>query len=346
MNSKFRAILPYFAWLLIGIVFGSQLHLFASRTGGRMGWVDSMIWEVPRWMWWPFLAPVVRKLQLKYPLRGANRTKAIVNHSVFSLLLSLLHLLLFVSSFHLIHLAKGDHGKFFDTLQFAFPLDFHVGVAVYWLIILLKEHSDSQQRVTKLQAEVTHAQLQALRMQLHPHFLFNTLNSISSYLRSDVEIADEMIGRLGHFLRLTLQNPGTEEIVLEKELQFLKEYLAIEQARFQDRLHAEYEIEPATLQALVPNLILQPVVENAVRHGIAGSGTIRIAAKRLNGHLQIVIHDNGAGLPENVKKGIGLTATGDRLHRMYGADARVDLVNDPNGGTTVTLLIPFHTQNS
>jgi len=309
-----------------------------------MGWTDSMIWEVPRWMWWALLAPIVRKLQQKYPLRVVNRGKAIAIHAVFSVLFSFVHLFLFVSSFHLIHLAKGDHGNFSDTLQFAFPLDFHVGVAVYWLIILLKEHADSQQRVTKLQAEVTQAQLQALRMQLHPHFLFNTLNSISSYLRTDVEIADEMIGRLGHFLRLTLQNPGTEEIALEQELQFLKEYLAIEQARFQDRLRTEYEIEPATLNALVPNLILQPVVENAVRHGVAGSGTIRIAAKRLNGNLQIVIHDNGAGLPENVKKGIGLTATGDRLHRMYGSDARLDLANDPNGGTTVTLLIPFHTE--
>ena len=341
-----RKLLPFFVWLIVGLVFATQLYLFSSRAGGTMGWKDVLVWELPRWCVWAFLAPIITRLARKFPVRKENAAKRIPLHILLGAVLSFAHLIIFVMIFHQLKLAFGDEGPIFSAFQFAFPLDFHVGIAVYWLMVLLRQNSDAEQRVARLQAELTQAQLQALKMQLHPHFLFNTLNSISSYLRTDVEIADEMIGELGDFLRLTLQNPGSEELVLTKELEFLKRYLAIEQLRFQDSLKAEFEIQPETLDALVPSFILQPMVENAVRHGISkrsgeGIGLIKIAATRNNGELRIVISDNGPGLPAEIREGIGITSTRDRLDRMYGKNARMDLISGPTGGTTVDVRIPF-----
>src|SRR5262249_28489116 len=146
------------------------------------------------------------------------------------------------------------------------------------------------------QLQVTEAQLQALKMQLHPHFLFNTLNSISALLDEDVDAADQMLARLGDFLRLTLENSGAQRVTLQEELEFLRCYLEIERVRFEDRLTINMHIDPEALDARVPNLILQPIVENAIRHGIVSRiapGQIDISAKRLRDTLQLQVRDNG-----------------------------------------------------
>lgn len=339
-----RKLLPIAAWIIVGLVFTSQLHFFAARSGGKMTWLDSLVWEIPRWLLWAFFAPFVKRLARKYPVHKENAVKRITLHTFFGVGFSLVHLVLFVLIFHAIRIWMGDHGKLSDMLPFAFALDFHVGVAVYWLLVLLRQSRDSEQRIARLHAELSQAQLQALKMQLHPHFLFNTLNSISSYLRKDVEIADEMIGRLGDFLRITLQNSGAQEIQLQQEINFLKQYLEIEQLRFQDRLHADFDIDPGTLNALVPNLILQPIVENAVRHGVsakAGPGMIQVIAKRNNSKLQIMISDNGPGLPEQINHGIGISSTRNRLEQMYGTQGIFHISNQ-DGRTIAILEMPFH----
>jgi len=345
MRKQVRRLLPFFIWVMVGVVFASQLHLFASRTGGRMGWRDSLFWEVPRWCLWALLAPIVSSIARRYPWRKQDAVRLLAIHSLCAVILSSIHLVSFVLIFHLLRLSVAQPGSLIDTLQFAFALDFHVGVAVYFLIVLLRQYGDSEKRLTRLQTELTRAQLQALKMQLHPHFLFNTLNSISSYLRTDVEVADEMIGRLGDFLRMTLQDRAAQEIVLEKELEFLKQYLAIEHLRFQDRLQTEYDIAPETLPALVPNLILQPLVENAIRHGVQskpGIATIRISSRQTNGELQIRIEDDGAGLPERIQEGIGILTTRQRLDQAFGKAGRLELGNQSGGGAIVTLSRTFH----
>jgi sensor histidine kinase YesM len=339
-----RKLLPIAAWIIVGLVFTSQLHFFAARAGGKMTWRDSLIWEIPRWLLWAFFAPLVTRLARKFPVHKENAIGRITLHTFFGAVFSLVHLVLFVLIFHLIRTSMGDHGKLYDTFQFAFALDFHVGIAVYWLLVLLRQSRDSEQRIARLHAELSQAQLQALKMQLHPHFLFNTLNSISSYLRKDVEIADEMIGRLGDFLRITLQNSGAQEIQLQQEINFLKQYLEIEQLRFQDRLEAKFDIAPDTFTALVPNLILQPIVENAVRHGVsakAGPGMIQVMAKRNNSKLQITISDNGPGLPERINHGIGISSTRNRLEQMYGAQGVFQITNQDEC-TVAILELPFH----
>jgi two-component system, LytTR family, sensor kinase len=188
-------------------------------------------------------------------------------------------------------------------------------------------------------------------MQLHPHFLFNTLHSISALVHKDPEAADRMIARLGDFLRLTLENSGAQEVSLQKELEFLKCYLEIERVRFRDRLTTRLDIDPQSLDTPVPNLILQPIVENALRHGVAprsSPGRIEISAKRDNGSLRIQVRDNGPGLPAisatngRFREGLGLANTRARLAQLYGGSHRLELANAPEGGLVVTLEIPAH----
>jgi sensor histidine kinase YesM len=201
----------------------------------------------------------------------------------------------------------------------------------------------------QLEGQLSQAQLQALKMQLHPHFLFNTLHSISALLNKDKEAARQMIARLGDFLRLTLENSGAQEVTLQQEIEFLVCYLEIQRIRFQDRLTTSLDVEAEALDAQVPNLILQPIVENAIRHGISQRSTpgrIEIQAKHRNGVLRIQVRDNGPGLPVNrsheklFQKGLGLANTQTRLERLYGGEHRFELTNDPAGGLIVTLEIP------
>jgi LytS/YehU family sensor histidine kinase len=211
---------------------------------------------------------------------------------------------------------------------------------------------EGQVKTLQLEAQLSQAQLQALKMQLHPHFLFNTLHSISALLNKDPESARKMITRLGDFLRLTLENSGSQEVTLQKEMEFLSCYLEIERIRFQDRLRTRIDVAQQALDAKVPNLLLQPIVENAIRHGIAPRSTpglIEIEAKQRNGTLRIQVRDNGPGLPahrtsENLlKRGLGLANTETRLERLYGSDHLFDLSNNPEGGLVVTMEIPFNT---
>jgi two-component system LytT family sensor kinase len=233
---------------------------------------------------------------------------------------------------------------------------------VYWLIIwashamnYYKRYRESELQASQLSAQLAEAQLQALKMQLHPHFLFNTLHSISSLLSRDTEAARRMIARLGDFLRLTLENNGAQEVLLREELDFLRCYLDIEGIRFYDRLTVRMEIEPQTLSSRVPNLILQPIVENAIRHGIAPRSTpglLEIKASRKGETLRLEVRDDGPGMPVEIganrigRRGIGLSNTQNRLRQLYGSEANFELANDARGGLLVLLEIPFHREDA
>ena len=201
----------------------------------------------------------------------------------------------------------------------------------------------------QLETQLARAQLDALRTQLHPHFLFNTLNTISVLMREDVATANRMLLRLSELLRLALKNAGTHEVSLRQEMEFLRSYLEIERTRFQHRLKVQTEIDPEALDALVPNLILQPLVENAIRHGVAPrptQSTIEIRALRRNGRVELRVRDDGPGIDEMRKEaaagGIGLSNTRARLDKLYGAAHSFQLSPADGGGTQVTITIPFH----
>jgi LytS/YehU family sensor histidine kinase len=184
-------------------------------------------------------------------------------------------------------------------------------------------------------------------MQLDPHFLFNTLNGIMALIQENPQAAQRTVARLSEFLRLTLENSGVQEVPMQKELEFLDRYLQIEQLRFGDRLTVQQDVDPATLGGLVPSLILQPLVENAIKHGVAerrGPATILIQAARDDGRLVIHVRDNGGGIPSTPQEGIGLTNTRQRLQRLYGDEHVFELSSLEGGGVDVLLSIPYHEQ--
>jgi len=202
-------------------------------------------------------------------------------------------------------------------------------------------------RAAELEKGLAQAKLQALQMQLNPHFLFNTLHSISSLMHKDIEAADKMITRLSDLLRAALEGAGTQEVSLRQELKLLELYLAIEKIRFGNRLTVKLDVAADVLEAQVPNLILQPLVENAIRHGIeprARPGRIELQAHRQNGVLAVVLSDDGTGLGQNgaIREGIGLSNTRARLRELYGSAHRFELASGPQGGVRVELNIPYH----
>lgn len=201
-------------------------------------------------------------------------------------------------------------------------------------------------QTSALQAQLAQARLQALKAQLHPHFLFNTLNAISALMHRDVDSADRMIALLSDLLRVSLDKDERHQVSLKDELGFLERYLAIERIRFRDRLTVNIDIESGCGAALVPRLILQPLVENSIIHGIAlqsTAGLIAVTARRKGNRLVVSVADDGPGLmgEKPTREGVGLSNTRARLAELYGADQRVVLDRAAQGGLAVTLEMPF-----
>jgi two-component system LytT family sensor kinase len=233
-------------------------------------------------------------------------------------------------------------------------------MVMYWLVVFghlgwhyYHRYREREVETAQLQRELVEARLEALRMQLNPHFLFNTLHAISALIHESPEAADRVVARLSELLRLSLDQTKPQEVPLSEEIAFLDHYLEIEQTRFAERLRIEKDVPPDTQQALVPYLILQPLVENAIRHGIEPReepGLIRICACRKDGRLELRVRDNGDGLPakknHHIQEGIGLSNTRSRLGHLYGKDFRLELVNADGGGLEAFVEIPFHTRET
>jgi two-component system, LytTR family, sensor kinase len=345
-------------WTFIGLVFTLQFYFASYRSSRPMPFVDAAYMQ----MIWAYLfalaTPLVLWAATRLPLERENWVRSALLHVPISIVLSVL---LTAVGHVLIWLRWGwPEGKplTLEGITRFVINNFTEAIGIYMLIALsgyafsyYRRFREVQVRTLQLEAQLSQAQLQALKMQLHPHFLFNTLHSISALLNKDAEAARKMITRLGDFLRLTLENSGSQEVTLRQEMEFLSCYLEIERIRFQDRLVTHMDVAQQTLDAKVPNLILQPIVENAIRHGIAPrstQGLIEIEAKQRNGALRIQIRDNGPGLSEHrtsenvFKKGLGLANTETRLEQLYGQAHSFNLSNNPDGGLIVTMEIPFH----
>jgi sensor histidine kinase YesM len=252
-------------------------------------------------------------------------------------------------------LSRDETSSFRAAFAHALVATFFFNLLIYWVIASVahafdyySKYRDRELRAAELEKRLAQARLKALQMQLNPHFLFNTLHAVSSLMRKNIEDADRMITQLSDLLRHALESTDAQEIPLEQELDFLKQYLEIEQTRFGDRLTVQLDIAPNTLGALVPNLMLQPLVENAIQHGIqprAKPGKITLHARHADGSLQLQVRDNGAGLRagEPMREGVGLSNTRARLQQLYGRAHRFELFNAPDGGLVVDLAIPFHT---
>jgi LytS/YehU family sensor histidine kinase len=228
-------------------------------------------------------------------------------------------------------------------------MEFGSDILVYGTTFAVTFLYDRQRRAAELEKTLAKAQLQNLRLQLQPHFLFNTLNTISSIMYEDVRVADRMIARLSDLLRLSLEQSGAQEVTLEREIEFLELYVETMKARFEEKLNVSIEATDETRGALIPPLVLQPLVENSIRHGAHPKSSvvdIRVRAHRENGFLRVEVRDHGPGLAGTedaaLRDGIGLSTTAERLERLYGAAHPLGLENAPDGGLIVTLRVPFH----
>ncbi|HEY0545029.1 MAG TPA: histidine kinase [Pyrinomonadaceae bacterium] len=356
-----QLLLIWLVWTFIGFIFTSLMYFASLRSSEPMPWSDGAFSQFSYCYLWALATPLVIWLSRRFHIERQNWKRNLLIHIFFSLLLCCCISIL-DQTFIYFHFGRplGYPYKFSNAMRNLFN-NASEEFATYGLIILIfhsfgyyNRYRKGEVKASQLESMLAQAQLQSLKMQLHPHFLFNTLHSISALLHTDVEAARRMIVRLGDFLRLTLENAGAQEVSLEQEMQFLKGYLEIESIRFQDRLTVRMDVEPQALDISVPNLILQPIVENAIRHGIAPRSTpglIEINARRENGVLRIEVRDNGPGLPVNhssiklFKGGLGLANTRARLDQLYGAEHRFELENNPAGGLTVTLEVPSRVTN-
>ena len=352
--------LPWGLLVLACTLFGyfDALGSYAASPRSQE-WMRILGWDLTNWYLWILLAPFAIRFGRRFRIDRSNWHRRLLAHIPASLAFAIVHSVLllcigFTSFYHIDGLRLFLLRRYFVLIS-----DFLVGMVIYGMILALvhaldyyRQYREGELRASQLEAQLARAQLQALKMQLHPHFLFNTLHSISALQMQDIWAAQKMTARLGDFLRLTLENVGAQEVTLKEEMEFLKCYLDIEHVRLGHRLTVNIQVAPETLDAQVPNLILQPVVENAIRHGIApqvSPGRIDIIAKRDHERLQVQIKDNGPGLAMKgdcaglYNKGLGLVNTRARLDQLYGADYRFDLANAPEGGTVVTLDIPFNT---
>ncbi len=343
-------------WTILGLSFASESYLRNYRAGRILHVKYFIIEFLTEFYIYALFSILLFKLSERFPLQLKIAPKTIVIyfcHLIASVIFSIVSTSL--NSF--IAWTWEDICEHCLSFDMIFDPHFlHRGIIVYWGIIIVgqgieyyREMQSEKVRVAELSALLSDAQLSALKMQIHPHFLFNTLNSIATLIHHDAESADLMLTRLSDFLRMTLQNSGEPIVSLERELHFLKTYLDIEKVRFQERLTVEFSADEETLNSKVPNLILQPIVENSIRHGIANmkeNGFLFIRAKRNNARLIIEIEDNGAGLNSTsasakTQGGVGLSNTKARLRQIYGDDFSFEIGTNRESGTLVRFDLPF-----
>ena len=343
--------LLFLCWTFLGLFSASQVYIrYAYNSDKPSSWRQALSVAMPDWYAWGFLSPLIFGFARRFPIDRDKRWRRAFAHLGAGIFFSSLKVIIeFMVLWPMFGLPVRTPSVIVlqqNLLIYAAIVGMHYAFDYY------RKYREHEVKASQLEAQLAQAQLQALKMQLHPHFLFNTLHAISTLVHRDAEAADRMIARLSDLLRLSLDNLGEQEVPLKRELEFLQRYLEIEQIRFGDRLKVQINIEPETLDAMAPNLILQPLVENAIRHGIAprsAPGRIEIHAKRKNGQLQLQVRDDGAGLPggkkEALKEGVGLTNTRARLRQLYGTAYRFALHNAEDGGLVVDISIPWRMAN-
>lgn len=332
-------LIGFAVWTLIALYFASQAYLNpALRYKPQL--FDVLQVNLVYYYLWGLATPLVIALGRRFPIPSARWKRSLTVHVAASLVLTAAQIVIAESILSTFSKALYRTEGFANSLKTAFRINFHGSLPTYWLILAIYLAAVYYRNAVRLESQLSRAQLDALKMQLNPHFLFNTLNSISSLMYSDVDAADAMLARLSEFLRLTLELPQEQEIALEDEIEFVRRYLEIERIRFEERLHVDIDMERGTEQALVPSLALQPLVENAIHHGVArnaGSGSIEIRARRDAGFLHVTVRNDGTC--ETVREGIGLANTRARLRSLYGERHRFTYgVHD--GAFEVEMVIP------
>ncbi len=364
-----RSVWRYTALFLFWSFFG--LYMFSQGMAQKIlshdphpWWHHLLSWMVGVWLMFA-LTPVVLWLGRRFPLDRKPYLRRIATHLPISLVFGFGELAVEAVILRWLGVFPDFMNSYPATLVFLLIIGYHQSVLTYWMILAVQygfgwynryeerrqEALRLQLRSSQLESQLAQAHLGALKMQLQPHFLFNTLNTIMVLVRQQKgHEAEEMLARLSDLLRCVLEDVQAQEVPLTRELEYLQLYLSIEQVRFQDRLHVDVAADPGVLDAALPHMALQPIVENAIRHGIGRSstaGSISITACRVNDTVEIKIQDDGPGLapaPVNgsAGRGIGLANTRARLRELYGDGAALTVENAQQGGVVATMVLPFH----
>ena len=349
MRNRLKTIVIVIAaWTFLALLFTPQTFLLNANSLNPLSWSDSLIFNLGIFYVWAFLTPLILLLRKLFPLEVKENRLNFVWLFILCFPVSFIHLILLQQANNFLGFwsSLNTGNVSFTSLLIGLGA---TNIMFYWIIIIVSQASIYFRRYHDREESLTQAQLQALKTQLHPHFLFNTLNAISQLVYENEAEAEKTISQLSELLRISLKSQQTHEVKLLDELNFLKLYLDIQQTLFQSRLKVIWRILPQTLDAYLPNMILQPLVENSIRHGIApkvSGGTIKIIATREENWLTLRICDDGLGLgfhPKQTKQfGIGLSNTKERLRHLYGEEYEFRLIESTdNCGTIVFLKIPF-----
>ena len=327
-------------WTLDGFTTATNYHRMGQASADGVSWTRTMqTTMLSAWLWVP-LTVLALWLADRFPLDRDSWRRHLPIHAAGAAGVCLARALAV--------LALNPLVRWYDVVP-PFGELLLTSVAnnlfLYLMLVAVGHALVYARRARERDEQLARAELRSLQMQLHPHFLFNTLNTVSAFVRTDPEAAERMIARLSTLLRHALDGASDQEVPLDEELRILRTYLEIEQVRFEDRLHVEWRIDPDASQAMVPHLLLQPLVENAVRHGIApyaAEGTILIVAERRNGSLHLAVRDDGGGMQgDSAVEGVGLANTRTRLRQLYGARHRIEVIDAPDGGVHVEMELPF-----
>ncbi len=349
VNRRLRSGLTIFGFFTaVGLLlFGYRYLEYVANRAYVSPW-DPFINEVPSGAWTAaILFPFLLRFARRYPISRANAAARLPLHLAALLIFSAAHTsLIWISRILLYPLAGLGHYDY-GVMTARYPMEFFHDVVLYCLLVNIIYLFDRKVRAAQLEAKLAAARLENLRLQLQPHFLFNALNTISAVMYEDPRRADAMISRLSELLRATITDSETQEVPLEREIATLELYLDIMRQRFEDKLHVEVDVAPEVRHALVPHLLLQPLVENSIKHGIdpqSNAVTVRVTAGREGADTRVRVRDHGSGLAAGrMRKGTGLSNTAERLEKLYGPGHRLQLENCLDGGLAVTVAVPFHT---
>jgi signal transduction histidine kinase len=352
----------FLAWTVCGLFFMSQglTQKFFSRD--PTPWWHYLVSYLIGVYISAALTPGVLWLGRRFPFERKIWARRLALHLLFSVAFAVTQLIIESAILARIGVFPSVMKGFAGTLIVLSIVGFHQSLISYFMVLgilyAFRYYRKYQERErdalrlelhsSELRSQLMTAQLSALKMQLQPHFLFNTLNAIMVLVRQQRgRQAEETLSLLSDLLRCVLEDVESQEVPLRRELEYLQLYLAIEQVRFQDRLRVEISADPAILEAAVPHMALQPIVENAIRHGLGRSsaaGSIRISAARVNQMLELKVQDDGPGLPpanSSQGHGIGLANTRARLQQLYGDAGQLTLENGEHGGAVATMTFPY-----
>ena len=359
-------------WTFISLAATATIYQLYRRFNGGIGLGQIAGMEFSQVLTYAPLTPLVFALAVRYPLQRGNWVKRSLLHLAAGIVFTLVHISLRAATpyGYWDPASRQWTSAIWDSHAHAFRAPWVVLRSMFlgsvvddvtgaYVPIVLVAHAVSyyrrfrerELRATQLEGQLAKAHLQRLKSQLQPHFLFNTMHSISALMLTDVNAADRMMCRLSDLLRISLETADTQITTLNRELEFVTCYLEIEKVRFEERMKVIFDIAPETLDAQVPHLLLQPLVDNAVKHGISKlsvGGEIRITVRRQDNELQLQIKDNGPGVRKTgtlATNGRGLRITRERLESLYGQKQSLELVSPPEGGVTIRVCIPFRLQS-